>query len=114
MARLALQLIEEMRQLQAALQAERPAREAGALRQPLSDRTFLVTEEELPRYLPFTRAQIARMRTTGKLRFIPDPLGRKGKYLYNLRDVEATLLAGAPRAGPLVREVDWEKVRIAV
>ncbi len=103
-----------MRQLQAALQAERLAGESSALRRPLSDRTLLVTEEELPKYIPYTRTQIAKMRTTSKLRFIPDPLGRKSKFLYNLRDVEATLLAGAPQAGPLVRQVDWDKVRIAV
>lgn len=88
-------------------------REPQIARLALSDRTLLVTEDELPKYVPFTKRQIKRMREAGKLRFIPDPMGRKTKFLYNLRDVEATLLSGAPKDGPLVRAIDWDKIRVS-
>ncbi len=111
-------ILEENRQLRIELDALRAdkfaRREREIARLALSDRTLLVTEAELPNYIPYSRAQIKRMRTEGKLRFIPDLLGRKSKFLYNLRDVEATLLAGQPTIGPLVREVDWSKIEVAV
>ncbi len=110
-------LLEENRQLQIeleALRAEKYARrEREIARLALSDRTLLVTEHELPHYVPFTVRQIKRMRTDGRLPFIRDPMGRKSKFLYNLRDVEATLLAGEPKKGPLVRTVDWDKIRVS-
>jgi hypothetical protein len=110
-------LLEENRALRLeldALRAEKFAlREREIARLALSDRTFLVTEAELPHYIPYTRVQIKRMRTEGKLRYIPDPLGRKSKFLYNLRDVEATMLAGRPTDGWVAPIIDWDNVRAA-
>ena len=112
-----IELLEENRQLRIELDAERAEkfalRERQIARLALSDRTLLVTEADLPEFITFSPAQIKRLRTQGKLRFIPDPLGRKTKFLYNLRDVEATLLAGSPKSGPLVREIDWDKIQVS-
>lgn len=114
----AQQVLEEFRLLRediASLRANKYAERGQAIaRRALSDRTLLVTESELPEYVPYTQSQIKRLRERGTLRYIPDLLGRKNRYMYNLRDVEATCLAGRPMVGPLVRELDWSSIRVAI
>lgn len=78
----------------------------------LSDRTLLVAEDELPNFVPYSVAEIRKMRKTGILPYLNDPLGRKRRVLYNLRDIEATLLSGRPTTGPLVKQVDWDKIAV--
>ena len=88
------------------------SRVRDTIRFGLSQRTLLVTEAELTAYIPYSRRQIIKLRTSGKIPFIRDPL-RKNAVLYNLRDIEATLLSGRVALGPLVEEVDWTTIKVA-
>jgi hypothetical protein len=111
------QLLEESRLLRTeleALRAEKFAlRERQIARLALSDRTIVVSEHELPAFVPYTLRQIQTMRMKGKLVAKPCPRS-KNRFIYNLRDVEATLMAGKPAEGPLVKNIDWDSIKIAV
>lgn len=116
-ADLVAQLLEESRLLRTeleALRAEKFAlRERQIARLALSDRTIVVSEHELPAFVPYTLRQIQTMRMKGKLVAKPCPRS-KNRFIYNLRDVEATLMAGKPAEGPLVKNIDWDSIKIAV
>jgi hypothetical protein len=85
---------------------------SGSGRLALAERTLLVSAEELPHYIPYTVDQIRRLRADGKLPWMPDLLGKKRKILYNLRDVEATVLTGKPSPGPLVRNTNRDRIQL--
>lgn len=100
-------LLTENRQLRLQLDALR----AG--RRNIDATTLVVDEAELPLYLPYTKREIQKLRQSGDLRAYADV--RKGgkRWLYNLHEVKATILAGKPSSAKQLMLVDLARLRAA-
>lgn len=100
-------LLTENRQLRVELDALRTGR------RPIDATTLIVSECELPGYIPYAKRDIVKLRRDGRLRATPD-LRKGGKrWLYNLHEVKATLLAGKPAAAKGLIQFDMARLRSA-
>lgn len=112
----ALQLLEENRLLRVeleSLRAEKFAQRSERIRKSIDEKTLFVTEAELPDYVPYSRKDIRRLRRDGKIRGIKDLREGGKRWIYNLQDVKATVLAGRPSGAKKLLDFDMDQIRAA-